>query len=225
MTIVWDKYITRMLCYSPFLRIRTINGISKINHYIPRRGLFNLPFFNNENESKNGMNEHKVVRRINASLKQMFEIVSDVSKYQEFVPFVEKSFISKFDPETRLPVEGGLRVGWNHFDEEFKCKLHCIPYQKVVAESLTVLLFDSLYTEWNFKEHKNTYTQQLTCEVELILRYKFKNPLYNSISAMFSDRVTSIMIKAFEQRGLMAKIEKKFKHRQNGPNDINKNNL
>lgn len=157
----------------------------------------------------NSHQSYKVLKRINVTDSLMYNVVSDVSKYQDFVPFVEKSFITAKDKENGLPLKGGLRVGWNDFNEEFICELKCVPRKQVIAESLSLLLFESLYTEWNFSEIKNPFAKEPSCEVELILKYKFKNPLYNTVSSLFSDQVSKIMIEAFEKRAFEEKVKAK----------------
>lgn len=173
------------------------------------RGFFDFP--SPFNQTSNVIT-HKVVKKINVPPKLIFEIVSDVSKYKEFVPFVEESFINKRD-SNNLPVEAGLRIGWKQFDEKFICKLKCEQDKQVIAESLTTLLFNSLYTEWNFQE-VNNHTDQSSSQIELILKYNFKSSLYNTISSMFSEQVSKIMIQAFEERAIKLKLERKFKDRQ-----------
>lgn len=175
------------------------------------RTFFTLPSFSSGSEPN--LQTYKVTKRVNVTPEQMFNVVSNVSKYHEFVPFVEKSSITKKDPKSDLPVEGVLRVGWQQFDEEFTSKIHCVLNERVAVKSLTILLFNSLNTEWNFKEMKSSHIKEPSCEVELNLKYSFKNPLYNAISSMFSDQVTKIMIKAFEQRAIESKLKDKFKTR------------
>ncbi|CUM53896.1 unnamed protein product [Debaryomyces fabryi] len=172
------------------------------------RTFFTLPSFSSESS----LQTYKVSKRVNVTPEQMFNVVSDVSKYHEFVPFVEKSLITKKD-KSDLPLEGVLRVGWQQFDEEFTSKINCVLNEKVTVKSLTILLFNSLNTEWSFKEIKSSHIREPSCEVELNLKYSFKNPLYNAVSSMFSDQVTKIMIKAFEQRAIESKLKDKFKTR------------
>lgn len=158
---------------------------------------------------------YRLTRKVNVPPHLIFKVVSDVHKYEEFVPFVTRSFTnSRLDDN--LPTEAGLRVGWKQFDEKFTCKLSCIKDQQVIAESITILLFDSLYNEWNFKEIKNRFTDELDTFVELILKYKFKNPVYNTVSSLFQSQVSETMIKAFEERALSLKIDDKLKDRLNG---------
>lgn len=143
----------------------------------------------------------------------IFQVVSDVSKYSQFVPFVTHSFINKYLSDTSLPTEAGLRVGWKQFDEKFNCRISCDQDRQVIAESLTVLLFDILYNEWNFKEIKNRFTNELDTLVELKLKYKFANPVYNAVSSLFQKQVSETMITAFEERAMQLKIEEKLKGR------------
>ncbi|CUM65309.1 uncharacterized protein PRCAT00002944001 [Priceomyces carsonii] len=155
---------------------------------------FPSPFHNNAPN----LQSKKISKRVNASPKEMFDIVSDVSRYHEFVPFVEKSIIHSRDPKTKQPTVAELRIGWKEYDESFTCKLNCIPNKKVVAESLTLALFEQLQTVWEFSEVKTL--SGVACNVDLALNFSFKNPIYTAISSLFSDQVSQIMIKAFENR-------------------------
>ncbi|CAK7903169.1 coenzyme Q-binding protein Coq10p, mitochondrial [[Candida] anglica] len=156
--------------------------------------------------------EYIVKKRLNFTPELLFDVVSDVSQYHEFVPFVEESFVSATDSHN-LPAEAGLRVGWKQFDEKFTCKLTCEKNKSVKAESLTVSLFESLNTQWKFREVKNPHIRTSSCEVELSLSYAFKNPVYNAVSSLFSEQVTQLMIKAFEQRARDEKLKMSIKDR------------
>ncbi|OBA23936.1 hypothetical protein METBIDRAFT_76851 [Metschnikowia bicuspidata var. bicuspidata NRRL YB-4993] len=163
---------------------------------------------------KDGFQTYRITKKISTHPDQLYLIITDVSKYEEFVPFVTSSFVNQYDPDTKLPTEAGLRVGWKQYDESFTCKLIC-EENKVIAESMSILLFESLYNEWNLKEVKSRFTNELSTLVELLLRYKFKNPFYNTLSSMFHNQVSNIMIKAFEERAMNLKIQSKLKDRMN----------
>lgn len=173
-------------------------------HIVSKRTLFNLPF------GSDAQKPFRVTKKINVPPSLLFDVVSDVSKYTEFVPFVTQAFVNEYDGATKLPSEAGLRIGWQQFDEKFTCKLSCSQDKQVIAESITMLLFENLYNEWNFKEVKNRFTNELSTHVELLLKYKFKNPLYNTVSSLFQKQVSDIMIKAFEERAMELKVKSKF---------------
>lgn len=170
-----------------------------------RRNFFSL---------SNQPQSHRVSERINVSPQQIYNVVADVAKYHEFVPFCEESFINSRD-ECDQPTEAGLRVGWKQFDEQFTCKLQCTPNKLIIAESITILLFHNLNCHWEFKEVKNLgVINPMGCQIDLTLKYDFKNPLYNAVSSMFADQVSKIMLKAFQQRAMQQKLQKKFKDRE-----------
>lgn len=137
---------------------------------------------------------HSVLRVIQGSHQHVYRVVLAVDEYRQFIPFVEDSFINQRTNEG-VPTEGGLRIGWQQFEERFVCQLECVPGQLVVAQLMTTALFDELYTKWQFTPMGPHMTK-----VDLNLKYKFKNPMYNAVSLMFSDQVTQIMIRAFEDR-------------------------
>lgn len=150
---------------------------------------------------------HRLTKKLNVPIGLLYGVVSDVSRYQEFVPFVNYSYIKEYDELTRLPAAAGLRVGWKTFDEEFLCKLHCKQNESVRAESVTITLFAFLETEWRFKELKSRQKNKLVTLVDFDLKFKFKNSLYNNVSFMFKDQVSQIMMKAFEDRALHLQAE------------------
>ncbi|ODV80221.1 uncharacterized protein CANTADRAFT_89795 [Suhomyces tanzawaensis NRRL Y-17324] len=167
----------------------------------PVRSFLNLPFGNNDVQT------HKVSKVVQGNQKQIYDVVSNVALYKEFVPFVEESYVEKKNGDTAI---AGLRVGWKQYDEKFECKMTYKPYESVIAESLTLSLFTELHTQWTFKPRKTLHGE--SCNVELELKYRFKNPLYNAMSSMFSDQVTSIMIKAFETRLKKLSYQSKLKN-------------
>lgn len=137
---------------------------------------------------------HQLSRVITGGHHQVYRVVLSVDEYRHFIPFVEDSFISH-RTDDGVPTEGGLRIGWKQFEERFVCQLECVPGQLVVARLVTTTLFDELYSQWQLTPMGPNRTR-----VDYQMRYKFKNPMYNAVSLMFSDQVSHIMIKAFEDR-------------------------
>ncbi|CAH2354485.1 coenzyme Q-binding protein Coq10p, mitochondrial [[Candida] railenensis] len=168
--------------------------------FLSRRSFFSFP-------GTNSVQTYQVKKRLNFPPSTLFEIVSSVDKYNEFVPFVTESFVNKRDSKTGNPTEAGLRVGWQQFDEIFTCNLKCETDKCVIAESLTVSLFDKLHTEWKFTPIENPHIKQTSCQVELNLTYSFKNPLYNTVSSLFSEQVTQLMLRAFESRARELRVK------------------
>ncbi|RLV95274.1 Coenzyme Q-binding protein COQ10 mitochondrial [Spathaspora sp. JA1] len=154
---------------------------------------------------------YEISRTLNGTPRQLYDIVSDVSKYHEFVPFVEESFITE-RCSRNTPSKAGLQVGWKDVNEKFMCQLKCIPGELVQATSLEIDLFESLETKWKFEEVKGSGDK---CKVDFQLDYKFRNPLYDRLSFMFAPKVSEIMIQAFQKRLFHIKREEaKLKYEQ-----------
>lgn len=125
----------------------------------------------------------------------MYDLISRVDLYHEFIPYCTASFINERSPTTSEPSVAGLRVGFQAFDEEFTCKLQCTRPEYVKASSISHSLFHFLETSWRIVDIGNDQ-----CEAVLDLKYEFKNDLYNSVSRLFASRVASLMTQAFEKR-------------------------
>lgn len=168
--------------------------LSKSHNLLPHRKIFSSAFGNG------GANTHRLTKRVSVPPHLLFNVVSDVARYKEFVPFVTNSFIDHRDEKTGLPIQGGFRVGWKDYDEQFLCKLDCVKDRSIVAESMTTQLFDHLHNKWEFKPVGSRLSRETHTVVDFTLEFKFNNPLYNTVSSIFQDRVSKIMIEAFEKR-------------------------
>ncbi|GME95093.1 unnamed protein product [[Candida] boidinii] len=175
--------------HSTFSSIGNNSGIS-------RRDFFKLAGFgkgDTSNRSDSGQS-YVVNKKFVHPQSLIYELVSGVDKYEQFIPYCTKSFINEKDDKGE-PIKGGLRVGFKQFDEEFVCDLTCNKPQLVIAESITHSLFKYLYTEWKIDSVDDKH-----CKAQLTLRYEFKSELYNTVSALFAQHVASLMTKAFERR-------------------------
>lgn len=170
------------------------------SEYIIRRTLFdwNIP------QEKIKEQKYVLPKTINALPGEVYEVVSDVSKYQEFIPYCVESFVNKRKALDNTPIEAGLRVGFRQYDEKFVCKVSCNNGSKgesedysVVADSISHNLFHLLYSKWTITPHPE---RPHSTQVTLLLRFKFKSRLYNSVSTIFAKSVTELVMKAFERR-------------------------
>lgn len=149
-----------------------------------------------------GVHTYTLRKTINASLNNTYHVISEVSKYKEFLPYCTESWVSKRDPTNDdKPMQGGLRVGYKQYDENFDCLIQCLKPSEtslervVIAESLPDQLFDKLHTKWTIVEN-----DQKKCDLELRLDFKFKSRFYNSISSLFAKTLTDVVMKAFTRQ-------------------------
>lgn len=151
--------------------------------------------------------KYVLFKTINAEPRQVYSVVSEIAKYQEFIPYCIESFVNNRNPNDGRPTEAGLRVGFRQYDEKFICQVTCqsnvdddVNKFSVIAASISHNLFHVLYSKWTIKPHP---TRPNASEVELVLRFKFKSMLYNSVSSIFAKSVTELVMKAFD-RGVYA---------------------
>jgi ribosome-associated toxin RatA of RatAB toxin-antitoxin module len=146
--------------------------------------------------------KHFERKLINQPIATLYEVVSDVDRYKEFVPWCKESrVISK----TGRNMTAELEVGFNIFSEKYTSKIETIEPTFVSAMSTETNLFEYLKTEWKFTPASDPKATWVTFQVE----FKFRSAMYNELSRLFLQEVVAKMVKAFEQRCKTVQIEHK----------------
>lgn len=177
-------------------------SISSINT-IKKRTLFTLNL-NEQKEKLRSVQTYKLVRTIDAKPQQIYEVVSQIDKYTDFIPYCIDSFIDKRDFITGNPISAGLRIGFQSYDEKFVCNVNCQEFQEkqkfiVEAESVSHNLFKTCSTKWTIVPNPR---KPNISQVELTLRFQFHSLLYNSVSSIFANNLTSLAMEAFQKRSV-----------------------
>lgn len=146
-------------------------------------------FFTKEVEAK----RHFERRMMKFTTEELFDVVSDVSKYSEFVPWCKRSTILKSD-NTKMSAE--LKVGFGLFSEKYVSDVVMQRPNFVNASSKQTNLFEYLTTEWTFTPANDPATTWVTFQVD----FKFKSQIYNEASDVFKKEVVNKMVQAFEDR-------------------------
>ena len=127
--------------------------------------------------------------------KQLIEMVLDIEKYPEFVPWCIKGKIEDKNESTDLiTFKGDLKVGKSLLNETFSS--HVSYYKekdKIIVTNLDGPL-KYLKNEWNFKEI-NTSTQ-----LEFFVDFELKNPILNGIMKKSFELGLNRIAKSFEER-------------------------
>ena len=173
-----------IIVYRPVFR-RSIFNLSKISKQLSK-----------ETDEYPNAQRYTIVKKFQYPKSLIYQLISRVDLYNEFIPYCTSSFINERDSITNEPSIAGLRVGFQSFNEEFTCELQCLKDNKVIAKSITHSLFKILETEWNVKDEGDY------CIAKLELKYEFKSSLYNQVSSIFAKNVSNLMINAFNKRAL-----------------------
>ena len=138
------------------------------------------------------MPKHREKKILHFAPKQLFDLVSDVDSYHEFLPWCLASRITKRDKNV---LNGDLIVGFRLYREKFSSKVVLFEPNKINVDYIRGP-FKHLKNTWEFEPiNKGKYT-----EVSFFIDFQFKSRLLEKlIGTLFQDAVER-MIVAFEKR-------------------------
>ncbi|WP_226019272.1 type II toxin-antitoxin system RatA family toxin [Novosphingobium sp. FKTRR1] len=123
--------------------------------------------------------------------EQMFDLVADVRRYAEFLPWVVATRV-KSDSETEMVAD--MMVGFNALREKFTSRV-----RKDRPRALTVEYLDgpmkSLHNAWTFAPEGES-----GCRIEFVVDFTFRNAIFERIAGAYLDRAFRKMVTAFETR-------------------------
>ena len=143
------------------------------------------------------MSSASIKKIIPCKKKQLIEMVLDIEKYPEFVPWcIEGKVYDKIENNDIITFKGDLKVGKSILNETFSS--HVSYYKeknKIIVTNLEGPL-KHLKNEWNFKEINNT------TQLEFFINFELKNPILNGIMKRSFELGLNKIAKAFEERAI-----------------------
>ena len=137
------------------------------------------------------MPRHTETRHLPYTPEQLFELVADVARYDEFLPWVVAVRIrSSSEAET----VADLVVGFNAFKERFTSRVHKERPGRIVVDYVEGPL-KYLKNEWVFEPAPQGGTN-----VHFCVDFAFKSRLFESLAGAMFDRALRRMTSAFEER-------------------------
>lgn len=131
------------------------------------------------------------VRRLPYSAEQMYDLVADVARYGEFLPWVVATRV-RSDSETEMIAD--MLVGFNALREKFTSRV-----LKQRPERIEVIYIDGpmrdLDNVWQFRPAEDG-----GCEVEFMVNFTFRNAMFERLAGQYFDRAFRKMVGAFETR-------------------------
>ena len=143
------------------------------------------------------MSSAKIKKIIPCKKKQLIEMVLDIEKYPEFVPWcIEGKIEDKNESTDLITLKGDLKVGKSLLNETFSS--HVSYYKekdKIIVTNLDGPL-KHLKNEWVFKEVNNA------TQLEFFIDFELKNPILNSIMKKSFELGLNKIAKSFEERAI-----------------------
>lgn len=125
------------------------------------------------------------------SAEQMFDLVADVGRYEEFLPWVVATRV-KSNSESEMVAD--LLVGFKQLREKFTSRVSKHRPDRIEVHYLDGPMKD-LDNRWLFRPLPDG-----GCEVEFFVDFTFRNAVFEALAGQYFDRAFRKMVAAFEAR-------------------------
>ena len=143
------------------------------------------------------MSSASIKKIIPCKKKQLIEMVLDIEKYPEFVPWcIEGKVNDKNESTDLITFKGDLKVGKSILNETFSSHVSFYKERdKIIVTNLDGPL-KHLKNEWFFKEVNNA------TQLEFFIDFELKNLILNSIMKKSFELGLNKIAKSFEERAI-----------------------
>jgi coenzyme Q-binding protein COQ10 len=131
------------------------------------------------------------VRHLPYSAEQMFDLVADVARYPEFLPWIVATRVRSDDEQEMI---ADMLVGFKAIREKFTSKVTKTRPHEIKVHYVDGPLRD-LDNTWRFVD-----TGDQGCDVDFCVEFTFRNPLFEKMAGQYFDRAFRKMVAAFEER-------------------------
>jgi coenzyme Q-binding protein COQ10 len=137
------------------------------------------------------MPTHAERRRLPYTQEQLFNLVADIERYPEFLPWCLAARIRKREGWT---IHADLMIGFRMVRERFTSKVELTPLHRV----------DVAYAEGPFKYLNNHWVFEPTpdggCEIDFFVDFEFRNRMLQKLIEVLFHEAVRRMVSAFETR-------------------------
>ena len=137
------------------------------------------------------MPTHAEKRVLPYSTEQLFDLVADVEKYPEFLPWCLACRITKTDGDV---FEADLVIGYKMAREKFGSRVTALKPNHIHVEYLSGPM-QYLSNHWRFHEQPDG-----GCEIDFYVDFEFKNKFFQGLMEVFFNEAVRRMVQAFEDR-------------------------
>ncbi|KZT60826.1 hypothetical protein CALCODRAFT_465105 [Calocera cornea HHB12733] len=145
--------------------------------------------------------------------KQLYGIVTDILSYPQFIPYCKGARIlsGPVERSTELETQAELEIGFLGVRERYTSRVLARPFRSVQASAIggDNPMFKTLVTTWRFEpvpapgeqpSSTGAKEQAGPTLLTLDLEYSFLNPLHAALAGAFFEKVSGMMVDAFERR-------------------------
>ncbi|MCM0033341.1 type II toxin-antitoxin system RatA family toxin [Sandarakinorhabdus limnophila] len=137
------------------------------------------------------MPKHREVRRLPWSAAEMFDLVADIGRYPEFLPWVQGMRVG---PVRDGVVVADMIVGFRMIREKFTSRVTLDRPRTVHVEYLDGPM-KHLFNDWTFRDAPGG-----GCEIDFAVDFEFRNRAFEALAGMFFTQAFEKMVGAFVAR-------------------------
>lgn len=138
------------------------------------------------------MTTHAEKRNLPYTPEQLFDLVADVARYPEFLPWCISSRITKREGDDVLYAD--LTIGYKMVREKFGSKVVLNAPDHLHVEYLSGPM-RYLSNHWKFIREEDG-----SCTIDFFVDFEFKNKILQNLIGVFFTEVMQRMVGAFEAR-------------------------
>ena len=147
------------------------------------------------------MTAHSETRTVPYTADLMFDVVADVERYPEFLPWcVALRVLSREQAKTREVLFAEMAVGYGALREKYTSRVILDHNARTIDVAQTSGPFKQLEHHWRFTPVSNG------CQVDFSLAYEFRNRVLNAVAGAAFGKVYVKMADAFEARAKQLSI-------------------
>lgn len=137
------------------------------------------------------MPKHREVRRLAWSAAEMFDLVADIGRYPEFLPWVQGMRVG---PRQGDVVVADMIVGFRMIREKFTSRVTLQRPSRVHVDYLDGPM-KHLFNDWTFRDLPDG-----GCEIDFAVDFEFRNKAFEKLAGLFFTQAFEKMVAAFVAR-------------------------
>jgi len=137
------------------------------------------------------MPKHSETRQLPYTPEQMFDLVADVARYGEFLPWVVATRV-RSDSDSEMVAD--MLVGFSAIREKFTSRVVKSRPEEIRVHYVDGPLRD-LDNVWRFRP-----LDENSCEIEFDVQFSFRSAMFEKLAGQYFDRAFRKMVTAFEER-------------------------
>ena len=142
------------------------------------------------------MTTHSEKRKLPYSAQQMYDLVADVERYPEFLPWTAAARIRKRVPfEQGETMEADLVISFKVFRESFGSRVTLWPDKLRIDTEYIDGPFEHMQARWEFRD-----LPKGGCEVAFSVDFEFRNAMLRRVIGTFFNQAMQRIVYAFEKR-------------------------